>query len=104
MINFNSIKKVLVLMLLVLICADDLSARKRRRRRYRTTWNNAMDRFELIGGTGFTQFMGELGGADNIGTNFLADFDFDALRPNIHLGFRYRYNEFLASRISLTYG
>jgi len=89
--------------LLVAICSD-LSAQRRYKRRYRTTWNSVADRFELIGGTGFTQFMGELGGADDLGTNFLADFDFDALRPNLHLGFRYRYNEFLASRINLTYG
>lgn len=101
--KISATKSIFLLLLLVLIYAD-ADAQRRHRRRYRTTWNNSMDRFELVGGTGFTQFLGELGGADDIGTNFLADFDFDALRPNIFVGFRYHYNEFIASRVHLTYG
>jgi hypothetical protein len=100
--NKISWTRYLVLLILFVSITSDLSAQ--RRRRHRTTWNNNMDKFELVGGMGLTQFLGDVGGADDIGTNFLADFDFDALRPNFYLGFRYRYNEFLASRVHLTYG
>ena len=72
--------------------------------RYRTTWNGFWDNLEVMGGVGFTQFMGDAGGADAIGTNFLADFDFDALRPNFLLGARYKINHFIAVRLNLQYG
>ncbi|MBE2247029.1 MAG: hypothetical protein IAE67_07200 [Candidatus Competibacteraceae bacterium] len=73
--------------------------------RYRTTWKaNLGDRFELVGGVGMINFLGELGGANDIGTNFLADFDFEALRPNLTLGVRYRYNRFLAQKINFSFG
>lgn len=72
--------------------------------RYRTTWNGTWDNLEVMGGVGFTQFLGDAGGADQIGTNFLADFDFDALRPNFLLGARYRINHFVALRLNLQYG
>jgi hypothetical protein len=72
--------------------------------RYRTTWNGMWDNFEVMGGLGFTQFMGDAGGADQIGTNFLADFDFDALRPSFLLGARYRINHFIAVRLNFQYG
>jgi hypothetical protein len=101
--NLSVMKKILFVLLLLAVCSD-LSAQRRYRRKYRTTWNNSMEKFEVIGGTGFTQFLGELGGADDIGTNFLADFDFDALRPNLNLGARYRFNEFIAVRLNFTYG
>lgn len=99
--KIGKMKKIILLLILVLVCTD-LSA-QRRRRRHRTTWNTNMDKFELLGGTGITQFLGDVGGADDVGSNFLADWDFNSLRPNFYVGFRYRYNEFLASRIHLTY-
>jgi hypothetical protein len=72
--------------------------------RYKTTWRGKFDKFEIMGGLGFTQFMGDAGGADAIGTNFLSDFDFDALRPGFLFGIRYRINHFLAARVNFQYG
>ena len=72
--------------------------------RYQTTWRGKFEKFEVLGGVGFTQFMGDAGGADAIGTNFLQDFDFDALRPAFLLGIRYRINHFISARINLQYG
>lgn len=50
------------------------------------------DRHQLIVGMGATGFMGDLGGADEIGSNGLQgikDFNFSAARPTMMLGYRY---------------
>ncbi|NTW32750.1 MAG: hypothetical protein HGB12_09020, partial [Bacteroidetes bacterium] len=38
-------------------------------------------RKEVLFGTGATNFFGDLGGANQIGTNGIRDFDFKAIRP-----------------------
>ncbi len=47
------------------------------------------ERHHLIFGTGATGFMGELGGADDIGTNGIKDFDIESVRPSFMAGYRY---------------
>ncbi len=71
---------------------------------YGTTTFGQFQQLELMAGVGFTQFMGDAGGADQVGTNFLADFDFASLRPSFMIGGRYRVNHFLAFRVNLQYG
>lgn len=97
-------KKHVLTALFVLFGTGVLSAQGAHFHRYRTTWNGLWEKFEVVFGMGFTQFMGDAGGDDNIGTNFLADFDFDALRPAFNLGARYRLNHFVAFKLNLTYG
>lgn len=97
-------KKVIALAAFVILGSTFMNAQGAHFHRYRTTWNGAFDQLEVMGGAGFTQFMGDAGGADQIGTNFLADFDFDALRPNFLIGARYRINHFIAVRLNLQYG
>ena len=97
-------KKIIAGTLLLLGSIVFVDAQGAHFHRYRTTWNGSFDNLEVMGGAGFTQFMGDAGGADAIGTNFLADFDFDALRPNFLLGARYRINHFVAVRLNLQYG
>lgn len=63
-----------------------------------------MDNLELSAGIGMVNFLGELGGANDIGRSFLADFDFDAIRPNFQIGARFRWNRFLASKGFIQYG
>jgi hypothetical protein len=107
---YQSMKKILVLLAIVFVAIPLAHAQRRyggkyTGGRYRTTWKaNSGDRFELIGGIGMINFLGELGGANDIGTNFLADFDFEALRPNLHLGGRYKYTPYLAQKLNLSYG
>jgi hypothetical protein len=97
-------KKLIAIALLLLTGNLFVSSQGAHFHRYRTTWNGAFDKLEVMGGLGFTQFMGDAGGADAIGTNFLADFDFDALRPNFLIGARYRINHFVAIRLNVQYG
>lgn len=48
-------------------------------------------RKEYILGIGAANFLGELGGANGIGTNFVKDLEFSATRPSFALGMRYKF-------------
>lgn len=48
-------------------------------------------RKEYIIGIGAANFLGELGGANQIGTNFVKDLEFSATRPSVALGMRYKF-------------
>src|SRR5688572_7802307 len=48
-------------------------------------------RHEWLRSNGYANFHRELGGANQIGTNGLRDFDYEATRPA--LSFRYRYKD-----------
>jgi len=43
-------------------------------------------------GAGITNFLGELGGRDQIGSPFIWDLELVATRPAIHIGYRYHIN------------
>lgn len=97
-------KKIFVISFFLFFGAVYVSSQGAHFHRYRTTWRGLWDKMEVMGGAGFTQFLGDVGGADAIGTQSLADFDFESLRPNFLLGMRYRVNRFVAVRINLQYG
>lgn len=61
-------------------------------------------RYEWSGGIGVTNFLGELGGANREGTNFLRDFEFSMTRPAINIGLRYKLLERLSTKVGITYG
>jgi len=60
-------------------------------------------RYEVIFGSGASNFLGELGGANQIGTNFIKDMEWSLTRPIAHLGFRYKMTQWLAIKSSLSY-
>jgi len=61
-------------------------------------------RYEVYYGTGATNFLGELGGANREGTNFVRDLEFSMTRPLLQLGMRYRILEALSTKVMLSYG
>jgi len=61
-------------------------------------------RYEVIYGLGGTNFLGELGGANQVGTNFLRDFEVTQTRPLLSIGMRYKILQDLAVRTSLYFG
>lgn len=69
---------------------------------FRSRWKRM--RHEIGGGLGVTNFMGELGGANKVGTGGLKDFDLKATRPSLNINYRYYFLESLAAKASLTYG
>lgn len=60
--------------------------------------------YEIVGGFGATNFLGELGGQKDIGKNGIRDLDFLATRPLFNLGVRYNTCEFAAARANFFYG
>ena len=61
-------------------------------------------RYELVGGLGATSFLGDLGGADQIGTHLLRDFDLPITRVVLQTGVRYRLTSAFAVRGNLIFG
>lgn len=60
-------------------------------------------RHEISFGVGASNFLGELGGADQIGTDGLKDLEFSMTRPTIAAGYRYKISPFFAARANLIY-
>ena len=58
---------------------------------------------EFYFGAGATNFLGELGGANQIGTNGLRDFDVQSVRPDFAIGYRYRTTKETAIKANLIY-
>lgn len=61
-------------------------------------------RYEIFYGLGATNFLGELGGANREGTNFVRDLEISMTRPATHIGLRYRITETVSTKLMLSYG
>ena len=60
-------------------------------------------KYELLGGIGPTGFLGDLGGADQNGSHFLKDYNFNSTRFNVNAGVRYRKSSAFGFKGMLTY-
>lgn len=79
--------------LLVLMCSPRADAQR---------WKKA--RYEFHGGVGASNFLGELGGANQIGTNYFRDFEWGETQFGIALGLRYKLSDYFAFNTHFTYG
>lgn len=61
-------------------------------------------RWEAVGGIGMSNVLTDLGGANQVGTDYFRDLELVATRPAINAGIRYRITETTALRASLTWG
>lgn len=61
-------------------------------------------RYEVVGGIGATNFLGELGGADQVGTDFYRDLELRMTRPAGNVGMRYKITPQTAVKVGLTWG
>ncbi|MFH2141416.1 MAG: hypothetical protein ABIJ97_03265 [Bacteroidota bacterium] len=86
---------ILILLLTILFIEVGQSQRSARWRRMR---------YEIIYGVGVTNFLGELGGANRVGSNFVRDMEFIATRPLGSLGMRYKLQEDLSVKVALSGG
>ncbi|MFN4122915.1 MAG: DUF6089 family protein [Flavobacteriales bacterium] len=89
--------KKYILSLLALMFITTVADAQRKRGRF-------LDRSEVTYGLGFANFLGELGGANQIGTNGLRDLELLMTRPAVNLGFRYRKSPMWSYKANLTYG
>lgn len=58
---------------------------------------------EFIVGVGAANFLGELGGANQIGTFFVKDLEFKATRPSAQIAIRYKFNNRMAVKGGVYY-
>jgi len=61
-------------------------------------------RWETIYGIGMANFLGELGGADQIGTDYLKDYEWAATRPALMVGLRFKQTQQISHKASLIAG
>ncbi len=61
-------------------------------------------RQEIAVGLGVTNFLGELGGRDRIGSPFLWDLEFSQTKPALSFGYRYYLAQLFSVRLNGTYG
>lgn len=61
-------------------------------------------RYELIGSLGASNFLGDLGGADQIGTNGLKDLELVLTRPAVAIGIRYTIDKYFSVKNNLYWG
>ncbi len=97
-------KKLLLTILVVLTIADLTYAQHRRGGRGNP--KNKRNIHEMSFGIGATNFLGELGGANMIGSGKVSqrDFDFQSIRPSLNLGYRYQWHKNWAVKGDLNAG
>ena len=69
------------------------------------SWKFLKNEFSF--GLGATSFLGDLGGADKVGSRNIKgirDFDFNATRPAVHIGYRRFFSPHLSGKGGLTFG
>lgn len=93
----KTILSLLLLLVPLFVCAQY----KKKRSSFSSKRNKP--RKEYIVGIGGANFLGELGGANQIGTHFIKDFEISATRPSVQLGVRYRPISMLAVKGGLYY-
>jgi len=64
-----------------------------------------LQRKEIIFGVGATSFLGDLGGLNRQGTHYFpVDIDWNTTRAGGHIGFRYRFQPWFATKALVQYG
>jgi hypothetical protein len=58
---------------------------------------------EIVFGMGAANFLGDLGGADQIGTYFLRDLEFSQTKAHFQGGYRYRFTPTISAKASFSY-
>lgn len=62
-------------------------------------------RHEFMFGIGATNFLGDLGGLNRIGTDYsFVDLEWATTRPSGHLGYRFRFRPWVSTKTILQYG
>lgn len=90
--NHRKMQKKLLLLLLIILpfLASAQYGGKRYKRANNFANSKKKPRKEYVFGIGAANFLGELGGANQIGTNFVKDLEFSTTRPSLAIGMRYK--------------
>ncbi len=91
-------KKNLYAFLILMLLLPSITEAQRLRARWKAY------RYEWSAGIGATNFLGELGGANQIGTDGIKDLEVSLTRPAVSVGLRYKISPIIALHSHLTYG
>lgn len=87
-------KKILLPLLLIIPLLASAQYRKPKYKRANNFANSKSKvRKEYVFAIGAANFLGELGGANQIGTNFVKDLEFSMTRPSAAIGMRYKFSK-----------
>ncbi len=86
-------KALLALLAIIILLPESSSAQRWKRQRY-----------EFSAGIGISNFLGELGGANQIGTHYFKDLEWSQTRLALAVGLRYKLSNYFALKSHLTYG
>lgn len=94
-------KTITILLLIILFVGTAMAQQRRVFGKY--DWRK--DRHKVYLALGASEFYGDFGGLNKIGseTFSLRDFDIQAVRPAVQIGYIYRFSRFFASRSSFDY-
>lgn len=84
-----------VFLLLVVLMGTFFSSEAQRWKRYR---------WETIYGIGMANFLGELGGADQVGTDYLKDYEWAATRLALTAGLRFKQTQQISHKMNVIVG
>jgi len=86
-------KLTLILIVFILLIPSMMQAQRWKRNRY-----------EFSFGVGISNFLGELGGANQVGTHYFKDFEWSLTNFAAAIGLRYKLSNYFALNSHLTYG
>ena len=61
-------------------------------------------RYEWVTGIGATQFLGDLGGRNQVGSDYFLDMDAASTRYIVNLGFRYKISQYISAKTGFSFG
>lgn len=61
-------------------------------------------RYEWVTAIGATQFLGDLGGRNQIGSDYFLDMDAASTRYIVNLGFRYKISQYVSAKTGFSFG
>ena len=85
--------KMRLLLLLIVLTPSLVMAQRWKRERY-----------EWMASAGASQFLGDLGGRNQIGSDYFFDLDAASTRYVVNVGMRYKLSEYFAARTHLAFG
>lgn len=97
-------RKLVVFILLLSLISSFADAQSRKRKRRSFGNKKPPYRYEIVGALGVANFLGDLGGADQIGTNGLKDLEFALTRPAIGAGMRMKIASHFAAKGNFYWG
>jgi len=97
-------RKILLAILFLCLIVSFADAQGKRRRGSHSFHAKPPYRYELIGSLGATNFLGDLGGANQVGTNGFKDLELVLTRPAVGAGIRVKVQQYFSVKTNFYWG